>query len=214
VQVLETREELELVTEKLDFVRDAATIRVGNVAAKTRIVQVHRKGIRVLDHAAKSVQDMACGDLVTSLRQDPAWAADPNDPNEPKGSADDRIEIREAAISDPFVLLVLTDDTQCLLSAENSGEKVLTFSNGNLRKGVSCLSVIRSDRAQAYFGAERGAHLVLLCDVSGNFEVRSLPGFQVVFHSLNIGQGYAKVFHATAPSAAQPKGEKGKGECL
>ena len=114
VQVLETREELELVTEKLDFVRDAATIRVGNVAAKTRIVQVHRKGIRVLDHAAKSVQDMACGDLVTSLRQDPAWAADLNDPNEPKGSADDRIEIREAAISDPFVLLVLTDDTLCV----------------------------------------------------------------------------------------------------
>ena len=64
--ILETKEELEVVTDKVNFVTDFPTICAGNLFVNSKIVQVYKKGIRVLN-GGQVAQDISCDAILAKL---------------------------------------------------------------------------------------------------------------------------------------------------
>ena len=110
--VLSTREEL-VEVKNTGFYTDGPTIGVGNVCASTYIVQVYPAGMRIL-HGEKQLQHIS---------------VDPNS------------AIRACSIVDPYVLLVLDNNTFSILR-EEGGSLVPVGGGGGVKNGeVYCAAL-------------------------------------------------------------------------
>ncbi|QDZ23267.1 subunit 1 of cleavage and polyadenylation specificity factor [Chloropicon primus] len=191
--ILETKEELELVTEKVNFVTEHPTICVGNLKARERIAQVYKKGVRIMV-GTKVAQDISCKEILSSTKLE----GDPSD-----------LEIKDACVCDPYVLVLLSNGTLGMLRGDgNSKGKVAEF-GGKSRGDISCMNVVKN--GCGYFGTQDSSdtHLCFMCDNLAGLEVVSLPSFTTVFKSTSVYQGYAKLsnaneagMEATSPSVS------------
>ena len=176
--ILETKEELEVVTDKVNFVTDFPTICAGNLFANSKIVQVYKKGIRVLN-GGQVAQDISCDAILAKLN--------------PK-EKDPNVAIKGACVCDPFVLVLLSEGTLCLMTGSREGKdvkNVLEISSKS-RINVAAMDVIKN--SGSFFDSGVAAtHLAFICDNFGSFEVVGLPNFASLFKAGSVYQGFTKL---------------------
>lgn len=183
--VLETKEELELITERMSFVTNFPTICAGNLLRKTRIVQVYKEGVRVM-RGSEVEKDVGCKDLCEGQQS----------------------EIVDACVCDPYILFLLGDGTLGLLegSADEKGRVVVNLGSER-RRNVTCMSVV--ENRGGYFGASE-SHLAILCDASGGLEVISLPRLSSVFRSSAVHEGFKRLEEATSMKVEDGGDQRGE----
>ena len=205
--VLETGEELKEVSEQVEMVTDTRTVCCGNVFASslTRIVQVHPKGVRVLD-GAKMTQAFSTNDLAPS--------SDPSDD----------AEIVAASVCDPYVFVVMSDGSLAVLKGDETNGVFLSLSNetiaklprgadvtaaclvddgvptadhpgldkrapGFLRRG--CDSPIVETDAERDEKSERSTSMLALARVGGSVELYALPSCDKIWAADGLSEGVA-----------------------
>jgi cleavage and polyadenylation specificity factor subunit 1 len=130
-------EELQEVTQTVEFARDTPTIGAGTVAEGTRIVQAFAQGVRVLDENGLQRQALsAASDLFLHHKSTTKTS-----------SGTESLHIASMNVLDPFVLLQMTDGTAVVLQVdENTLELVHSTSiitiaddDGNDVSGIATL---------------------------------------------------------------------------
>jgi cleavage and polyadenylation specificity factor subunit 1 len=184
--VLETKEELELVTDKLNFETNYATICAGNLMGNSRIVQIHKRGLRIMN-GPSVVQDITHEEIASHLPSSEA-----TNTNTKKME----VEIVDACVCDPFVFLLTSDKRFCLLERNedsNQSGKPMKFSD-KVRLDIASMSIIHN-RCNYFESGEDDSHLAFLCDSRGDLEIVTLPNFTTVFKTKMVYQGY-NILHA------------------
>jgi len=208
--VLETKEELELVTDKMNFVTDAPTLCAGNILSNSKIVQVYGGGVRVMS-GAQVLQNISAEEMCAELKLTAPEVGE-------------AVRIKAACICDPFVVVLMSEGTLFMLSGEEPQGpqgKVLSF-GGKVRRNVAAVSTMRNDCA--FFGtAEADLHLAFACDAAGTLEVLTLPDFSTVFQTGTVCQGHTKLVHrgglatsdeGTGAAKREEKESPGSGESV
>ncbi|KAK3022185.1 hypothetical protein RJ639_047007 [Escallonia herrerae] len=100
--VLQTVNNLEEVTENVDYYVQGSTIAAGNLFGRRRVIQVYARGARILDGAF--------------MTQDLSFRA----PTSEAGSGPESSTVSSVSIADPYVLLRMTDGSVQLLVGDLS----------------------------------------------------------------------------------------------
>uniref|UniRef100_A0A5B6ZUE1 Cleavage and polyadenylation specificity factor 160 kDa subunit n=2 Tax=Davidia involucrata TaxID=16924 RepID=A0A5B6ZUE1_DAVIN len=187
--VLETANNLEEVTETVDYYVQGSTIAAGNLFGRRRVIQVFARGARILDGAF--------------MTQDLSFKA----PNSESGSGSESSTVSSVSIADPYVLLRMTDGSiqllvgdpsTCTVSTnipavfESSKESIssctLYHDKGPepwLRK-TSTDAWLSTGIGEAIDGADGTSHdqgdiYCVVCYESGTLEIFDVPNFNCVF---------------------------------
>ncbi|KAM7491713.1 hypothetical protein LguiA_034634 [Lonicera macranthoides] len=199
--VLQTVNNLEEVTETVDYYVQGSTIAAGNLFGRRRVVQVYARGARILDGAFVS-QDLK--DLCF------------RSPNSEAGSGSESPTISSVSIADPYVLLRMTDGSIQLLAGDPSTLMVSTsipavFENSK-KSIVACTLYhdkgpepwLRKTSTDAWLttgigeeidGADgsslhdQGDIYCVVCYESGNLDIFDVPNFTCVFSVDNFLSG-------------------------
>nr|GMC92978.1 cleavage and polyadenylation specificity factor subunit 1 isoform X1 [Ipomoea batatas] len=187
--VLQTANNLEEVTENVDYYVQGATLAVGNLFGRRRVIQVFGHGARILD-----------GSFMT---QELSFKAS----NMDSASGSEGIAVCSVSIADPYVLLRMTDGSIQLLAGDRSTCTVSTTIPaifGSSKKLISSCTLysdegpepwLRKTSTDAWLstgmgetidGADGMAHDQgdVYCVVSyedGNLEILDVPNFTCVF---------------------------------
>lgn len=197
--VLQTVNNLEEVTENVDYYVQGSTIAAGNLFGRRRVIQVYARGVRILDGAFMT-QDL-------SLKAASSEA----------GSGSESSTVSSVSIADPYVLLRMTDGSiqllvgdpsTCTISInipavlENSKKSIaactLYHDKGPepwLRK-TSTDAWLSTGIGEAFDGADGALHdqgdiYCVVCFESGTLEIFDVPNFGSVFSVDNFVNGKA-----------------------
>ena len=175
--ILETKEELEVVTDRVDFIVDSPTLAAGNVFGRSRVLQICPTGARLME-GAKTAQDVTLEELAP-------------------GMAD--VQIAQACICDPYAVVLFTNGAIALVAGDPKTLSLSvtpmppTMSEGckDARVFRAC-SIFRNGPPSPY-PSPSSSHEIALCDVHGNLEVYTVPSFARVFRANGVGEGRAWV---------------------
>ncbi|KAL4028480.1 hypothetical protein IC575_011677 [Cucumis melo] len=120
--VLETGDLLTEVTETVDYFVHGRTIAAGNLFGRRRVIQVYESGARILD-----------GSFMT---QDLNLVVNGNE----SGNASEGCTVLSASISDPYVLLTMTDGSIRLLVGDSSSCSVSVSAPAAFGSSKKCVS--------------------------------------------------------------------------
>lgn len=195
--VLQTINNLEEVTENVDYYVQGSTIAAGNLFGRRRVIQIYARGSRILDGAF--------------MTQDLSFRA----PNSETGSGPDTSTVSSVSIADPYVLLRMTDGSIQLLVGDPSSCTVSTnfpavFENSKkyiasctlyhdkgpepwLRK-TSTDAWLSTGIGEAIDGSDGTPHdqgdvYCVVCYENGALEVFDVPNFSSVFSVDNFVSG-------------------------
>ncbi|XP_023520840.1 cleavage and polyadenylation specificity factor subunit 1 isoform X2 [Cucurbita pepo subsp. pepo] len=188
--VLETGDLLTEVTESVDYFVQGRTIAAGNLFGRRRVIQVYETGARVLDGSFMT-QDL---NLVV--------------PGNESGNGSEGCTVLSASISDPYVLLTMTDGSIRLLVGDPSSCSVSVSAPaafGSSKKCVSCCTLyhdkgiepwLRMTSTDAWLSTgvgetidgtdgslqDQGDIYCVACYDSGDLEIFDVPNFTSVFY--------------------------------
>lgn len=169
--VLETGESLGEVTDKVEYFTQGPTILAGNIFGRRRVLQVHAKGVRVLDGAV--------------MTQDVPIIAD-----------SEELSIVSAAAADPYVILQMNNGSAQLVVGSEDSFTLDIFSPPILQTssaGVITACSLFLDKAPGCWmrktsglpskqGVQKAADVYcIICRESGNLEIFGLPEFSCTF---------------------------------
>ncbi|KAJ7975580.1 Cleavage and polyadenylation specificity factor subunit 1 [Quillaja saponaria] len=187
--VLEMAENLNEVTESVDYFVQGRTIAAGNLFGRRRVVQVYERGARILD-----------GSFMT---HDESFVAS----NSESGSGSESATVLSVSIADPYVLLRMTDGSIRLLIGDPNtcNVSVITPSLFEISKKSVSASTLYHDKgpepwlrktstdawlstgiSEAIDGTDcapqdQGDIYCVVCYESGALEMFDLPSFNCVF---------------------------------
>jgi cleavage and polyadenylation specificity factor subunit 1 len=195
--VLQTVNNLEEVTEKVDYYVQGSTIAAGNLFGRRRVVQVYARGARILDGAF--------------MTQDLGFKA----PNSESESS----TVSSVSIADPYVLLRMTDGSIQLLVGDPSTCTVSTniptvFENS--KKSIAACTLyhdkgpepwLRKTSTDAWLTTgivdeidgsdgsslhDQGDIYCVVCYENGNLDIFDVPNFNCVYsvNSFISGKNY------------------------
>ncbi|KAL0341100.1 UNVERIFIED_CONTAM: Cleavage and polyadenylation specificity factor subunit [Sesamum radiatum] len=186
--VLQTANNLEEVTENVDYYVQGSTIAAGNLFGRRRVIQIYARGARILDGAF--------------MTQELTFKSS----NSEAGAGSDGTIVSSVSIADPYVLLRMVDGSIQLLVGDSSTCSVAVtippaFESSNklvsactlyhdkgpepwLRK-TSTDAWLSTGTGEAIDGADgihdQGDVYCVLCYENGNLEMFDVPNFSSVF---------------------------------
>ncbi|KAL0359011.1 UNVERIFIED_CONTAM: Cleavage and polyadenylation specificity factor subunit [Sesamum angustifolium] len=186
--VLRTANNLEEVTENVDYYVQGSTIAAGNLFGRRRVIQIYARGARILDGAF--------------MTQELTFKSS----NSEAGAGSDGTIVSSVSIADPYVLLRMVDGSIQLLVGDSSTCSVAVtippaFESSNklvsactlyhdkgpepwLRK-TSTDAWLSTGTGEAIDGADgihdQGDVYCVLCYENGNLEMFDVPNFGSVF---------------------------------
>ncbi|XP_057774463.1 cleavage and polyadenylation specificity factor subunit 1 isoform X2 [Salvia miltiorrhiza] len=187
--VLQTANNLEEVTENVDYYVQGTTIAAGNLFGRRRVIQIFARGARILDGAFMT-QDLSLKSSNTEM-----------------SAASEGATVSSVSIADPYVLLRMTDGSiqllvgdpsTCSVSvinppvSENSDKLVLACTLYHdkgpepwIRK-TSTDAWLSTGLGEAIDGADGSTHdhgdvYCVLCYDNGDLEIFDVPNFNSVF---------------------------------
>ncbi|GFQ05002.1 cleavage and polyadenylation specificity factor subunit 1 [Phtheirospermum japonicum] len=187
--VLQTANNLEEVTENVDYYVQGSTIAAGNLFGRRRVIQIFARGARILDGAF--------------MTQELSFKSS----NSEAGAVSEGTIVSSVSIADPYVLLRMTDGSiqllvgdpsTCSLSVTipplfESSDKVVSACTLYHDKGpepwlrkTSTDAWLSTGIGEAIDGADGGTHdqgdvYCVLCYENGNLEICDVPNFGCVF---------------------------------
>lgn len=188
--VLETGDLLTEVTESVDYFVQGRTIAAGNLFGRRRVIQVYESGARILDGSFMT-QDL---NLVITGNE--------------SGNGSEGCTVLSASISDPYVLLTMTDGSIRLLVGDPSSCSVSVSAPvafGSSKKCVSCCTLyhdkgiepwLRMTSTDAWLSTgvgetidgtdgslqDQGDIYCVACYDNGDLEIFDVPNFISVFY--------------------------------
>ncbi|XP_022157087.1 cleavage and polyadenylation specificity factor subunit 1 [Momordica charantia] len=218
--VLETGDLLTEVTESVDYFVQGRTIAAGNLFGRRRVIQVYESGARILDGSFMT-QDLNL--VVTS--------------NE-SGTGSESCTVLSASITDPYVLLTMTDGSIRLLVGDPSSCSVSVSTPaafGSSKKCVSCCTLyhdkgvepwLRMTSTDAWLSTgvgetiegtdgslqDQGDIYCVACYESGDLEIFDVPNFISVFYVDKFVSGKSHLVDFQIPDS-QKNSEKMDGNC-
>ncbi|XP_011101138.1 cleavage and polyadenylation specificity factor subunit 1 isoform X1 [Sesamum indicum] len=213
--VLQTANNLEEVTENVDYYVQGSTIAAGNLFGRRRVIQIYARGARILDGAF--------------MTQELAFKSS----NSEAGAGSDGTIVSSVSIADPYVLLRMVDGSIQLLVGDSSTCSVSVtippaFESSNklvsactlyhdkgpepwLRK-TSTDAWLSTGTGEAIDGADGMIHdqgdvYCVLCYENGNLEMFDVPNFSSVFSVDKFVSGKSHIldafFHGPANDPVQ-----------
>ncbi|CAK9135184.1 unnamed protein product [Ilex paraguariensis] len=195
--ILQTANNLEEVTENVDYYVQGSTIAAGNLFGRRRVIQVFARGARILDGAF--------------MTQDLSFST----PNSEAGSSSESSTVSSVSIADPYVLLRMTDGSIQLLVGDPSNCTVSSnipavFESSN--KSISACTLyhdkgpepwLRKTSTDAWLSTgigeaidgaddiphDQGDIYCVVCYESGALEIFDVPNFSCVFSVDNFVSG-------------------------
>ncbi|KAK6117889.1 hypothetical protein DH2020_048365 [Rehmannia glutinosa] len=187
--VLQTANNLEEVTENVDYYVQGSTIAAGNLFGRRRVIQIFARGARILDGAF--------------MTQELSFKSS----NSEAGAASEGTVVSSVSIADPYVLLRMTDGSIQLLVGDpstcsvsvttppvfESSDKVVSACTLYHDKGpepwlrkTSTDAWLSTGIGEAIDGADgttqdQGDVYCVLCYENGNLEICDVPNFSSVF---------------------------------
>lgn len=188
--VLQTVNNLEEVTENVDYFVQGSTIYAGNLFGRRRVIQVYARGARILDGAF----------MTQELNFRPANS-------ETAATSPNSSSVASVSIADPYVLLMMTDGSIQLLVGD---PLTCTMSINNLaafqssKKAIACCTLyhdrgtepwLRKTSTDAWLltgvseaiegpdgtPQDQGDIYCVVCYESGSLEIYDVPVFSCVF---------------------------------
>ncbi|KAG8381459.1 hypothetical protein BUALT_Bualt06G0124100 [Buddleja alternifolia] len=187
--VLQTANNLEEVTENVDYYVQGSTIAAGNLFGRRRVIQIFARGARILDGAF--------------MTQDLSFKSS----NSESGTGSEGTTVSSVSIADPYVLLRMTDGSIQLLIGDpltctvsvtsppvfESSNKLVSACTLYHDKGpepwlrkTSTDAWLSTGIGEAIDGADGMTHdqsdvYCVLCYENGNLEIFDVPNFSSVF---------------------------------
>ncbi|XP_027110442.2 cleavage and polyadenylation specificity factor subunit 1-like [Coffea arabica] len=213
--VLQSANNLEEVTENVDYYTQGCTIAAGNLFGRRLVIQIYAYGARLLDG----------GFMVQELNFRP--------PNSEIGPSSESQKVASVSIADPYVLLrmidgsiylLLGDPSSCTLTTTNpevfeSSKNLITACTLYHDKGpepwlrkTSTDAWLSTGIGEAIDGSDGASHdlgdvYCIVCYQSGGLEIFDVPNFTCVFSVENFASGKAILMDTFSPHPAKSNQE-------
>ncbi|KAK1394328.1 Cleavage and polyadenylation specificity factor subunit 1 [Heracleum sosnowskyi] len=196
--VLQTVNNLEEVTENVDYYVQGSTVAAGNLFGRLRVIQIYARGARILDGAFMT-QELT---FKTS--------------NSESGSGSEIPTVSSVSIADPYVLLRMSDGSIQLIVGDPSTSTVSTSFPAvfeNSKKSIASCTLyhdkgpepwLRKTSTDAWLSSgigeaidgsdsalDQGDVYCVVCYESGILEIFDVPNFSCVFSLDNFESGKA-----------------------
>ncbi|KAL1818556.1 hypothetical protein ACET3Z_013425 [Daucus carota] len=196
--VLQTVNNLEEVTESVDYYVQGSTVAAGNLFGRLRVIQIYAHGARILDGAF--------------MTQELNFKA----PNSESGSGSESPTVSSVSIADPYVLLRMNDGSIQLIVGDPSSCTVSTSFPAvfeNSKKSIASCTLyhdkgpepwLRKTSTDAWLSSgvgeaidgsdstlDQGDVYCVVCYESGILQVFDVPNFCCVFSVDNFESGKA-----------------------
>eukprot|EP00898_Chlorokybus_atmophyticus_P006401 jgi/Chlat1/6762/Chrsp50S06459 len=193
--VLETGEELSEVPETVEFWRQGPTLAVSSICDRSRLVQVYRTGLRLLD-GPKLLQEIPATDF--------HGAAGAYLQQLGSRQVKDTV-ISSASIIDPYVLLRLSNGSIRLLRCEN-GEKLVAQDvplDGDEAQSITACTLYHAEQG-SWLSATTVGIVLAIAYQSGRMELRTIPSFDTFFRCAAFPSSVRILAHADVAAPSTP----------